>query len=135
MVSHVMQEAGFGHRLHDSDFIHILGENAKFAGLMDISGQRIFELRQKVAEKIGIPTDKLEKMIAPVESVYAIVDHTRCLSYMLGDCIVPSNAKDGYLARLVLRRTLRMMRELDLPERKTGGSDRASDEDYWSFKV
>jgi alanine--tRNA ligase len=57
-------------------------------------------------------------MIAPVESVYAIVDHTRCLSYMLGDCIVPSNAKDGYLARLVIRRTLRMMRELDLPDDK-----------------
>ena len=120
MVSHVMQEAGFGHRLHDPDFIRILGENAKFAGLMDISGHRIFELRQKVAEKIGIPTDKLEKMIAPVENVYAIVDHTRCLAYMLGDCIVPSNAKDGYLARLVIRRTLRMMRDLDLSDDSLG---------------
>ncbi|HWQ68280.1 MAG TPA: alanine--tRNA ligase [Methanospirillum sp.] len=114
MVSDVMQEAGLGHRLNDPDFIHILGENAKYAGLMDISGQRIFELRQKVADQIHIPVDKLEKMIAPVESVYAIVDHTRCLSYMLGDCIVPSNVKDGYLARLVLRRTLRMMRELGI---------------------
>ncbi|MDD1724293.1 MAG: alanine--tRNA ligase, partial [Methanospirillum sp.] len=118
MVSHVMQDAGFGHRLSDPDFIRILGENAKFAGLMDISGQRIYELRQIVAGKIGIPVDKLEKMIAPVESVYAIVDHTRCLSYMLGDCIVPSNAKDGYLARLVLRRTLRMMRDLGLGDDK-----------------
>lgn len=116
MVSHVMEKAGIGHRLNDPDFIRILGENAKFAGLMDISGQRIFELRQKVAEMIGIPVDKLEKMIAPVENVYAIVDHTRCLSYMLGDCIVPSNAKDGYLARLVLRRTLRMMRETGLSD-------------------
>lgn len=116
MVSHVMEEAGFGHRLNDPDFIRILGENAKFAGLMDISGQRIYELRQKVAGKIGIAVDKLEKMIAPVENVYAIVDHTRCLSYMLGDCIVPSNAKDGYLARLVIRRTLRMMRELNLDD-------------------
>jgi alanyl-tRNA synthetase len=116
MVSHVMQEAGLGHRLDDPDFIRILGENAKFAGLMDISGQRIFELRQKVADQINIPVDKLEKMIAPVESVYAIVDHTRCLSYMLGDCIVPSNVKDGYLARLVTRRTLRMMRDLGIED-------------------
>ncbi len=114
MVSTVMQEAGLGHRLDDPDFIRILGENAKFAGLMDISGQKIYELRQKVADQIHIPVDKLEKMIAPVESVYAIVDHTRCLAYMLGDCVVPSNVKDGYLARLVLRRTLRMMRELGL---------------------
>jgi len=116
MVSHVMEKAGIGHRLNDPDFIRILGENAKFAGLMDISGQRIFELRQKVAGMIGIPVEKLEKMIAPVENVYAIVDHTRCLSYMLGDCIVPSNAKDGYLARLVIRRTLRMMRETGLED-------------------
>ncbi|HWQ63593.1 MAG TPA: alanine--tRNA ligase [Methanospirillum sp.] len=116
MVSHVMQEAGLGYRLNDPDFIHILGENAKFAGLMDISGQRIFELRQKVADQINIPVEKLEKMIAPVESVYAIVDHTRCLSYMLGDCIVPSNVKDGYLARLVIRRTLRMMKDLNIED-------------------
>ena len=101
-------------------FIRILGENAKFAGLMDISGHKIFELRQKVASQINIPVDKLEKMIAPVENVYAIVDHTRCLAYMLGDCIVPSNVKDGYLARLVLRRVLRMMKELDIPDRQLG---------------
>jgi alanyl-tRNA synthetase len=116
MVSSVMNEAGLGHRLDEPDFIRILGENAKFAGLMDISGQRIFELRQKVADQINIPVEKLERMIAPVESVYAIVDHTRCLSYMLGDCIVPSNVKDGYLARLVIRRTLRMMRELKIDD-------------------
>jgi alanyl-tRNA synthetase len=31
---------------------------------------------------------------------------------MLGDCIVPSNVREGYLARLVIRRTLRMMHDL-----------------------
>ena len=114
MVSHVMDLAGLGNRLDDREFITILGQNAKFAGLMDISGQKIFELRQEVARQIGIPVDKLDKMIRPVESVYATVDHTRCLAYMLGDCIVPSNAKDGYLARLVIRRTLRMLAELGI---------------------
>jgi alanyl-tRNA synthetase len=33
---------------------------------------------------------------------------------MLGDCIVPSNVREGYLARLVIRRTLRMMNDLKL---------------------
>ncbi|NLD56520.1 MAG: alanine--tRNA ligase, partial [Methanomicrobiales archaeon] len=56
------------------------------------------------------------KMITPVEKVYAIVDHTRCLAYMLGDCIVPSNVREGYLARLVIRRTLRMMAELKITD-------------------
>ena len=120
MVSHVMDLAGLGDRLDDREFITILGQNAKYAGLMDISGQKIFELRQEVARQIGIPVDKLDKLIRPVESVYATVDHTRCLAYMLGDCIVPSNTKDGYLARLVLRRTLRMLAELGIDNRVLG---------------
>ncbi len=33
-------------------------------------------------------------------SIYALADHTKCLSFMLGDGIVPSNVKAGYLARL-----------------------------------
>jgi alanyl-tRNA synthetase len=33
---------------------------------------------------------------------------------MLGDGIIPSNVKAGYLARLVLRRTLRMMKDLNI---------------------
>jgi alanyl-tRNA synthetase len=35
---------------------------------------------------------------------------------MLGDCIVPSNVREGYLARLVIRRTLRMMTDLKIEE-------------------
>ena len=55
-------------------------------------------------------------MITQIEKVYAVVDHTGCLAYMLGDCIVPSNVREGYLARLVIRRTLRMMAELKIQE-------------------
>jgi alanyl-tRNA synthetase len=83
---------------------------------MDISGTNLFNLRKKVAAAIDVSPEKLDKMITPIEKVYAIVDHTRCLAYMLGDCIVPSNVREGYLARLVIRRTLRMMTELKIQE-------------------
>ncbi|MDD1719221.1 MAG: alanine--tRNA ligase, partial [Methanoregulaceae archaeon] len=102
--------------LEDNDFTKILSLNAKFAGLMDISGTNLFQLRSKVAQAIDVPIEKLDRMITPIEKVYAIVDHTRCLAYMLGDCIVPSNVREGYLARLVLRRTLRMMNDLGVKE-------------------
>ncbi|MCK9581363.1 MAG: alanine--tRNA ligase [Methanoregula sp.] len=116
MVSRVMSAAGLSHMLDNPDYTRILALNAKYAGLMDISGTNLFNLRKKVAAAIEISPDKLDKMITPVEKVYAIVDHTRCLAYMLGDCIVPSNVREGYLARLVIRRTLRMMTELKIKE-------------------
>ena len=114
MVSNVMSAAGLSHMLDNKEYTKILALNAKYAGLMDISGTNLFNLRKKVAAAIDVSPDKLDKMIAPVEKVYAIVDHTRCLAFMLGDCIVPSNVREGYLARLVIRRTLRMMNELKM---------------------
>ena len=116
MVSNVMSAAGLSHMLDNKEYAKILGLNAKFAGLMDISGTNLFQLRKKVAAAIDVSPEKLDKMITPIEKVYAVVDHTRCLAYMLGDCIVPSNVREGYLARLVIRRTLRMMNELKIHE-------------------
>ena len=114
MVSRIMGSAGLSHLLENKEFTKILALNAKFAGLMDITGSNLYQLRKKVAAAIDVPIDKLDRMITPIEKVYAIVDHTRCLAYMLGDCIVPSNVREGYLARLVIRRTLRMMNELKI---------------------
>jgi alanyl-tRNA synthetase len=116
MVSRVMRAAGLLHILDNKDYTKILALNAKFAGLMDISGTNLYQLRKKVAAAIDVSPEKLDKMITPIEKVYAVVDHTRCLAYMLGDCIVPSNVREGYLARLVIRRTLRMMNELNIQE-------------------
>ncbi|HON81099.1 MAG TPA: alanine--tRNA ligase [Methanoregulaceae archaeon] len=116
MVSRVMESAGLDHFLDNHEYTKILSLNARFAGVMDISGANLFQLRKKVAAAIDVPIEKLDRMITPVEKVYAIVDHTRCLAYMLGDCIVPSNVREGYLARLVIRRTLRMMNELGIPD-------------------
>ena len=115
MVSRVMEAAGMEHLLDDAEYTKILSLNARYAGLLgDISGANLFQLRNKVASAINVPPDKLDRMIAPIEKVYAIVDHTRCLAYMLGDCIVPSNVREGYLVRLVIRRTLRMMSDLGI---------------------
>ncbi|HIH28989.1 MAG TPA: alanine--tRNA ligase [Thermoplasmata archaeon] len=47
-------------------------------------------------------------------SIYALADHTKCLSFMLGDGIVPSNVKAGYLVRLIIRRSLRLLEKLQL---------------------
>ena len=113
-VDRITRDAGLSHALTDPEYRRILGLNARYAGLVDIRGSNLGELREKVAGAIGIPVAQLLEMIVPVERIYTIADHTRCLAYMLGDNIVPSNVREGYLARLVLRRTLRMMHELRL---------------------
>ncbi len=117
IVNELMDLAGIEHSIENPEYAKIFSQNARFAGVMDISGQaNLLQLRKKVADTIGTTVEKLQKLMVPVESVYAITDHSRCLAFMLGDGIIPSNVKAGYLARLVLRRTLRLMKELDIRE-------------------
>ena len=57
---------------------------------------------------------KNSKNLSDSTSIYSLADHTKCLSFMIGDGIVPSNVKAGYLARLIIRRSLRFIEKLEL---------------------
>ena len=54
------------------------------------------------------------KITEPLSRIYAIPDHLHALCNMLGDGLVPSNAKAGYLKRMLARRTLRMRDEFKI---------------------
>ncbi|MFA6372321.1 MAG: alanine--tRNA ligase [Methanothrix sp.] len=114
LVRKVADLAGVEHNLQDAEYAEIFAQNARLAGMVDLDEYSMSDLRAKIAGSIGISPEKLEKTIEPMERIYAVVDHTRCLAYMLGDGIIPSNVKAGYLSRLVIRRTLRLMKELEL---------------------
>lgn len=95
----------------------ILGENAQVAGMMDIEDIADLKvLRSKVAQRLGITVEELKEATEPMEAIYVIADHTRCLAFMLADGVIPSNVKEGYLARLILRRTIRFIKKLGLRE-------------------
>ena len=95
----------------------IQGRNAQIAGMMDIEDiGDLKELRQQVADSLDLSLEEYLKAAEPMEAIYIIADHTRCLAFMLADGIIPSNVKEGYLARLVLRRTIRFMKELNMKE-------------------
>ena len=49
-----------------------------------------------------------------MQSIYSLADHSKCLAFMLGDGIVPSNIKAGYLARLIIRRSLRFIENIKI---------------------
>ncbi len=118
VVNELTALAGIEHSIKDPEYSNILAMNAKLAGYMDVSSKaNLMLLRKQIASEINLDVDKLNKILEPVEAVYAIADHSRCLAFMLGDGIIPSNVKAGYLARLVIRRMLRLMHSLQLKQK------------------
>ncbi len=105
----------------DDETTHIIAENTKVAGVMDLEASSdIKVLRTEVVKRLSahgvdIDVDRLTRLITPHEELYALADHTRVLPWMLADGVVPSNVKGGYLARLLVRRSLRLMERLDCP--------------------
>ncbi|HEX9261459.1 MAG TPA: alanine--tRNA ligase-related protein, partial [Candidatus Bathyarchaeia archaeon] len=88
---------------------------AKYSGLVSVdkTANRL-DARRRVAKLVGINLEDLDRKLAPVENAFAVADHTKCLSFMLSEGIVPSNIHEGYLARLLFRRVYRLMRILNM---------------------
>lgn len=82
--------------------------------LMDIARLCGVMKKKEIAKKLNLTSGFVKTVIEPIEAVYAVADHTRCLAFMIADGIVPSNAKEGYLARLVIRRSFRMLKTLTI---------------------
>ncbi|MCX8154150.1 MAG: alanine--tRNA ligase [Candidatus Bathyarchaeota archaeon] len=104
---------------------------AKYSGLVSIdkTANRM-SARRQVAELVGFHVDELDKVLVPIENAFAVVDHTKCLSFMLSEGIVPSNIHEGYLARLLFRRVYRLLKMLGISERLYDIVDLQVD--YWS---
>jgi alanyl-tRNA synthetase len=95
-----------------------LAEYAKVAGSMKIENAAdVRELRADTAARLGMAEDEFVRQIKPFESMYVICDHTRALMFMLSDGIVPSNVRQGYFARLLVRRALREMSQLGIDKK------------------
>lgn len=108
-------------------------------GKIEIDGKRYSEMNMRIVDTgyglerltwISRGTSTIYDVVYPrvveyIESeggsknkhlIYALADHTKCIAFMLGDGIVPSNVRAGYLARLMIRRALRFMKLLGLRE-------------------
>jgi alanyl-tRNA synthetase len=88
---------------------------AKYSGLVTVDKTaNTLDARRKVAKHVGMDVAELDKVLVPVENAFAVADHTKCLSFMLSEGIVPSNIHEGYLARLLFRRVYRLLRSLNM---------------------
>ena len=72
-------------------------------------------LIEEVLKASNSSIKEYKDFILPLQKIYAIVDYSRSLAFMLTDGIVPSNVQAGYLARLLIRRTLKLLDDLGNP--------------------
>ncbi len=94
---------------------NFLAQVAKYSGLVSVDKRaNRMVARKRVSELTGIPLETLEKVLIPIENAWAVTDHTKTLSFMLSEGVVPSNIQEGYLARLLFRRVYRLMRALNM---------------------
>ena len=119
LIADIFDLAGIEHDLEDDRHREMVAGHVNLCGQVDISTPlHLKEMRKILArnmQKKGYETsyDEIVRKMVPLENAYIVADHTRTLAFMLGDGIVPSNIKAGYLARLLLRRCLRLLDELD----------------------
>jgi len=110
---------------------NLLFSVAKYSGLVSVdkTANRL-DARRQVAKLVGIDVNKLDKVLIPIENAFAVADHTKCLSFILSEGIVPSNIHEGYLARLLFRRVYRLLKMLGMSERLYDVVDMQVD--FWS---
>ncbi len=113
----------------DNDF---LAKVAKYSGLVSVDKRaNRMVARKRVSELTDIDLPTLEKVLVPIENAWAVTDHTKTLSFMLSEGVVPSNIQEGYLARLLFRRVYRLMRTLNMEPAKLYDIVELQ-VDYWS---
>src|SRR3990170_1581251 len=93
----------------------VLTEYSKVAGMTKVESLAdIRAIRREAADRLGITVEALIEAISPLEALYTVCDHARALMFVLGDGVVPSNSREGYFARLLVRRGLRALKHLNI---------------------
>jgi len=126
LLDKIFEMAGIGEIDND-----LLMKVAEVSGLvsLDRTASRL-EARRRIAEIVGMKVNELDRFLRPIENVFAVTDHTKCLSFVLSEGIVPSNIQEGYLARLMFRRAYRLLKMLDIPNKLYDVMDMQID--FWS---
>ncbi len=85
--------------------------------------------RKKIAEILHMNWQDLEKTLTPIENAMTVADHTKTIAFLLSEGVVPSNVEEGYLTRLLIRRTYRILHQLGIENKMLEIID--SQIDYW----
>ncbi len=88
----------------------------KLSGSLNVEETNVEKLRERIVKQIsldtGIHDSEIMNTVRLYHNIYQVIDHTKAIMFILGDGVVPSNVKEGYLARLLIRRSIRALRDL-----------------------
>lgn len=74
----------------------------------------VYKLRQKIASKFGIDGEELNKKLDAMNKLFSVLDHIKGAIFLIKDGAMPSNVKEGYLTRLLLRRSFRALSKYNM---------------------
>jgi alanyl-tRNA synthetase len=119
LIELIKSESRISFDLKEEHCLKLMERAVKLASLIPQSDPIYWKTLANKLKQVGIEieVEKLKETLLPIENTYALADHLRCLAFMLGDGLVPSNVKAGYLARLIIRGCLRIMQSLNLETR------------------
>ncbi|MFW6041101.1 MAG: alanine--tRNA ligase, partial [Thermoplasmatota archaeon] len=117
VIDKICEKAGVEHPIDEDWYRKMLEEYTKLASRYesDFRDEKlIVDLIERLS-KDDIQLDKKEIIdaLSKLQYVYTIADHSKTIALMLSDGIVPSNVEEGYLVRMMIRRTLRHIDRFD----------------------
>jgi alanyl-tRNA synthetase len=75
---------------------------------------------EATAQETGRDKDVFRSIVQTLEAAFAITDHTKSISFLLAEGVVPSNVGEGYLTRLIIRRAARLARQIGILQELPG---------------
>jgi len=93
---------------------NVLWEAIKLIGNFNVKNVNDFmRFGEAIASRLGMDLSDVLTYINGAVRVFTLLDHVKTAILLLADGVVPSNAGEGYLARLVLRRIFRLLKILN----------------------
>ncbi|MFO8110493.1 MAG: alanine--tRNA ligase [Thermoplasmata archaeon] len=120
VIEFICEKLGVKHDTDDPSYRNFLEEYTRLSSKLgtDFNDKKLMNTLMERVD--GFDKEYMMETLERLRSIYTIADHSKTIALMLSDGVVPSNVEEGYLARMVIRRTLRQLdsleEELDLKD-------------------
>lgn len=72
--------------------------------------------RAEIASRYGLEPDYVINLLSYYDDVMKLLDHSKSAIFLIRDGAMPSNVKEGYLTRMLLRRIFKIMTLMDITD-------------------